>query len=535
MKIIGSRPYDLISTHGGWLSSIKVLSCLVPFLVSTACAWTPESSRQSEQSSSVDSTGAVVALSSNKSRDISSGFICFNVNAVRVKSWENPAFLSAVRDLSPSVLRLPGGDVGNFWDWRRGGLVQNVVNLPDGYPKFLKSRERQYEASKLGNIKHGLDRTETSPLFVLNMLSSNLASQLAMLKQAEQLGIPIRELELGNEFYFATKNNRAVFPGPEDYARVASEWLRTLKSEYPDAKISVVGVDNQGLEGHKKFQPRRRNWNQTVLPLTLQQADAATFHIYPRHGLPPLNNVTEQSFPLFDETDVEVILGEPFRHWHKLQQSNEFQFVPRNKEIWITEYNLSEKISGDRSRPPRVIGSWTHGLYTLALSLLFLEDARVQKICNHVLVGSSQFAAVYANQKSFVNPTTPTASAPNSLSATGHSMQLFSKAINGATSAQQMQFQILPTLTGKDQFQYPSLYGWTFQVDNRQKRSILMNLSSSAQKVDVSQIFQNPVKFEQIHSAPRTLVTDASKVSRQLGTAVDRVLLPPLSVTLLLD
>lgn len=532
MSIKRFQPCDFQLIQSRSESFLKLATLLIPLLsLLTTC----DSSSVDDIPAADTSADQIQARLSEEDRVIPAGLMCFNVNSVRVKSWQNPDLAAAIKRLSPQELRIPGGEVANYWDWKRGGLVTDLRTLPGGYPAFLRAKERQYVAGKLENIKVGLQRTQTAPIFVLNMLSSTLESQLDMLNRAEALGIPVRAIELGNEFYFGTPNHRAVFPSPKAYARIASEWIVQLKLAFPDADISVVGVDNQGLEGYKKFKSRRRNWNRLVLPATLETGDAATFHIYTNNGLDKLGDTSDQSFPFFEVEDVAVVLGEPFRYWDSLKKGDEFRAVPEDKAIWITEYNLLEKIQGDRDRPPRVIGSWTHGLYALAMSLLFLEDPRISKICNHVLVGSSQFAAIYADETSFINPTAPTRSEPNGLSATGHSLQFLGKALNGATSAQKIIFEAVPYITGNAQFQYPALYGWLFQADSGQKRAILMNLSNSPHEVDVSQIFQQGIRFEQVHAPPRTLVYDDRQLSSQTGSADTLLALPPLSITLAVE
>ena len=486
------------------------------------------------RSSSAEIQANVIPISasvSEKHRHISSDFMCFNVNSVRVKSWHNLDFIGAVRQLSPGVLRIPGGEVANYWDWQRGGLIVDPDGLPDGFPFFLKNKERRYTSSQLEDFRLGLYQTNTKPLFVLNMLSSNLDSQLEKLRQAERLGMPIEEVELGNEFYFGKKNNKAVFPTPSSYAEAASMWAQEIKDEFPNAKVSVVGVENYGLDPLKRQRPRRRDWNQDVLPQTLRSADAVTFHLYPGTGLES-EWENSRNYPYFDTQDVPLILGEVFRYWHGLQRSGEFQFVPENKEIWITEYNLFEKQSGET--PPRVLGTWTHGLYTLAMSLLFLEDPRVSKICNHVLVGSSQFAAIYSDTDSFVNPANPSVkSKPNGLSATGHALQFLGKALKDSSGASPLDFSGLPYQKGKQGFEYPALYGWSFDQISSQKRVIIMNMSQSVETIDITKLFEGHVKLEQISGSPRTLLDSEGQLIQDSAFVTDALTLPPYSVSLL--
>lgn len=55
----------------------------------------------------------------------------------------------------------------------------------------------QAGTSRLEDFAVTLAATGTAPLFVLNMLTDTLASQLRFLAHAESLGMPINFIELG--------------------------------------------------------------------------------------------------------------------------------------------------------------------------------------------------------------------------------------------------------------------------------------------------------------------------------------------------
>lgn len=471
-----------------------------------------------ENSSAQTSQASIKASLSQRRRALPPGLMCFNVNALRVQQWSDPRFTDAVQSLSPKVLRLPGGQGSNYWDWRRGGLIPDWQGLPDGLPFFLKSaRDRQYTAGSLENFLSISDTTDTTPLFVLNMLSSTLESQIQMLKQAEALGIPIQEIELGNEFYFGTRNNRAVFPTPTDYAQTAVQWIAKIKKEFPQAKISVMGVSDQGRSGYR-LEQRRLNWNRFVFPVTLDSADAVTLHVYPDPELGPTTQAMQRDYPRFSELDIPIILGEPFRHWHAIQKTDGFGTLPRDKKIWITEYNLHERLRQRKVRQNRVPGSWAHGLFNLAMGLQFLEDPRVEKLCNHMLVGDSQFSAIYDSNKSFskfADSSIPTTSF--GLSATGVALQPWGQAMSQASEARKIEFTNVPTLRGKQQFQYPALYGWSFANQQEEQQAIIMNLSSRPLQVDLSSIFPSGMAYRQVEGNPRTLVTASNSLKETTG------------------
>lgn len=476
---------------------------------------------------SVSASEKVIKTKLGASRNLSPNFMCHNVNSTQVANWQDENFTNAVKNLNSTSLRIPGGDVGNYWNWQRGGLIENTDALPTGLPFFLRFKARKYTASKLEDFKVGLNSTNTEPIFVLNMLTSSLESQLQMLKYAEDLGIKIKYIELGNEFYFNIPNYKKTFPNPRSYGLEAKEWTKKLKKQFPDAQISVVGV-----VPNRDKPPRLQHWNKVMRGVALPTADAITLHIYNDHGLDNKSYKTE-SYPYFKDNEVTTILGEPFRNWQKLKSDRNYQAIPNNKKIWITEYNLFEDIfqNGNNKPIPRVAGSWTHGLYNLATSLLFLEEPRVELICNHSLTESSIFGAILNTSDSFVNPADETMQAtPMSLSANGSALSLLGEATKDMDSATPIEF-ITPTqLTGKDNFNYPALYGWKFNNDQENK-ALLVNLSPEEKEIDLSNLFSSTVQYQQLSGSPKDLVNQPGVLTKTSGEITTKIVLPAYSVT----
>ena len=459
------------------------------------------------------------------SRPLAETFMCFNVNSLRVQSWQREKFQQAVKNLNPSMLRIPGGAVGNYWDWQKGGLIDDTSNLAEGLPRFMRG-SLKYQASALPNYQEGLEATETAPLFVVNMLTDDLPSQMEMLRTARDLGMAIKYVELGNEFYFNIPNYRQGFATPKDYADMAAEWTKEIKKEFPEAEIAVLGVVPPPDKP-----TRLQTWNSSLLDAGLPEADAITLHIYEDHGLDQ-TQITRQEYPFFDETEIPIILGQPFHHWQQLTEDKNYQLIPKNKKIWFTEYNLMEDIFGkNRGTKPRVLGSWLHGLYNLTTSLLFLEDSRTEIICNHDLVSNYVFGAILANKNSFPNPDTGVSEAvPLSLSATGSTLEMLGSATKGMNKANKISFTNNSSLTGKDNLTYPALYGWMFS-NATDEQAIIVNLSSENKQLHLQSLFREPASYEQLHGYPWDLVDKKGILVENSGVVTDKIDLPAYSVT----
>lgn len=506
-------------------SSISWLNLLVltSLLLTNGCSGQKNLGKKSASAE----PSVVNASLSSVSRPLSENYACFNVNSLLVKSWSNPEFQQAVRQINPKLLRIPGGTESNYWDWRKGGLVKNVREAMAGYPINFRNKDLKYDASKLEDLQGGIKETHTEPIFVLNLATSSLESQLEMLRTARNLGMSVKYIELGNEFYFDVSNYKRVFPSGADYAQTASEWIVAIKQEFPAAKIALVGVAPK-----PKDSIREQNWQKSLLNSAMYQADAVTLHLYNGHGLNSQID-SNSTYPFFSSEEVQLILGQPFRSWQKLQNNDQLKLIPDNKQIWITEYNLFENVFGkkNRDKQQRVMGSWTHGLYALTMSLLFLEDSRIAIACNHVLTGNSRFAAILANKGSFINPSDEDFRVkPKSLSATGSTLSLLGEATSGMTQGQKINFSPESTLVGKKNFEYPALYGWVFN-DGKHSQAIITNLSNQNIRINLEQIFSASVSYQQFSAVPQTLITGNEVIKRKSDTVFPEIMLPAYSVT----
>jgi hypothetical protein len=162
-------------------------------------------------------TGTVTA-SSGATRSLTPFFLGYNNVPFLSPSWTNPEVVKVATQLKPGTLRSPGGTVANYWDWQTGWFVPgapfNSPRSPYGLPE----------------LQIAVQTTAAKPVYVLNMLTSHLDSQLNMLRTAKQMGLPVNFVELGNEFYLSS---------PEDYKKKVSDGRRlwfdgnNLDSSYP--------------------------------------------------------------------------------------------------------------------------------------------------------------------------------------------------------------------------------------------------------------------------------------------------------------
>ena len=130
------------------------------------------------------------------------------------------------------MLRYPGGNLADWWDWRTGWCVSATVAA--GCPEChnaCKSKPRRYF---LTEFRAALRRADASAVLMVNMLTSDLDEQLAYLAHAQDIGVLVAGtyVELGGEFYWGQFSGR--WPRATDYSAEANTWADArLTTLYP--------------------------------------------------------------------------------------------------------------------------------------------------------------------------------------------------------------------------------------------------------------------------------------------------------------
>ena len=157
-------------------------------------------------------------------------------NTQRRMRWDRGDFGTALGQLDPGTIRYPGGTIGNYWDWH-AGWFQDGGPWP-GQTNDLTGEVIEPFDNSLAPFEMALADCDASPLWMVNMLtidgrlgtaSDNVrmaGDQVQFLRAAADRGMPVRRVELGNEFYLAgakpgpNENDYAIrFPTAGHYAR----------------------------------------------------------------------------------------------------------------------------------------------------------------------------------------------------------------------------------------------------------------------------------------------------------------------------
>jgi hypothetical protein len=396
----------------------------------------------------------------------------FNGNNTKGPAWTNKTYRDSVASFHFKIIRYPGGNVANWWDWQKGWYTDNP-SAPDRFKK-MKSIP-----NGLKELKTLVEATNCDVVFNLNMISSTLDDQINMLTSAQSLNIPIKWVELGNEFNNQKNPGRQTFPNPEDYGKVCRQWIDAIKSHFQNAKVAVVG-------GDRNYGPDVKNWNDIVLK-NAPNADALVAHLYPRKG------------NALDESGI---------HFQKLYNEFVYSFTNQgfntvNKSIWVTEFNIlwsaedNEETGGGEPKQY----TWAQALATLLMTSMTTSlSPNTTLILNHNISGVPIFSALETDKRTFRK-------LPN-----GIGMHAWLMASDDMDLITKINFK-----NDNKSFQDYEVFGWKFS-NNAKSSILLVNLLNSPLKVDLSSIVNGNANFETKSADKNSVINSAADIKYNTGT-----------------
>ena len=105
----------------------------------------------------------------------------FNGNTIRGPSWTDTVFNDSVATMFPELLRYPGGNVSNYWNWDSGWFYSQAT-LDSIFPDTPFTTPNWYSNSIPIDIspvhfKNALDQIGAEGVFTVNMISSVFTTQ----------------------------------------------------------------------------------------------------------------------------------------------------------------------------------------------------------------------------------------------------------------------------------------------------------------------------------------------------------------------
>lgn len=394
----------------------------------------------------------------------------FNLNNQTKPTWSNQSFLDSLQSLHVEFLRYPGGTISQYWDWQNGRALPASAWGIGGYQNYQYIGTTTMVPDFLSDYKSALDSLDAKPLFVLNVLSRDVRDQINMLRAARDIGINVEYIELGNEMYFVETDFINRFPTAGTYAREMNIWRDSILTNFPNAKIAIIGATTQPLTPNGLPTPDRiRFWNDSIYA-NYQPVEYITFHNYYNHKTPGLN------------PNANNVIANAFNE-HQLFKSYSSNTLPAGIKVWFTEYNLNDNTQGAHT----VASSWLHGLFTGVLFLKHFEDPRIEMLINHQITGSAPFASL--------NSYSSGDTLSNNLTAEGNVMKWLNKASKNHISSTSLDFSLNPTINANS-LSFPSFLGRYFIDSIGNKSIVVFNLSDNSYELDLSNIFSTQTNKE---------------------------------------
>eukprot|EP00936_MAST-01D_sp_MAST-1D-sp1_P002946 g2946.t1 len=355
-------------------------------------------------------------------------FLGFNVVNLQSGNFSSDAeyVRSTAGALQAGILRYPGGNLADFWDWRRGWCVENATaaSCPEcRNPCSGKSVPRRYS---LEEFAIALNASSARPVFMLNMLTANLTEGLAMLEHARAIGL-LRHgayAELGGEAYWGKYSGR--WASGASYAVEANEWAHAIRSRFNSAAAGDVKVLAVAAHSIANKDPADRGylWNK----LLYANLDTGVIHGVSMHPYLHLGDDTTGEGPLqpgvgprakgegptgwsanasVQQSNLDLLrsplgaeglLGVPFFVATSASGNAATHFpLPAPLRLVITEYNVME-----RAGPLKL--TWLHALFTVATALNLLSIRQVEGVLLHVLLNGYGWGALYETDADFAGP-----------------------------------------------------------------------------------------------------------------------------------
>lgn len=357
-----------------------------------------------------------------------------------VLSWTDPALETGIENVAIGSVRYPGGDSGNYWDWQQGTVYPLGGNTSvDDFLADLSSLSQATGVSPLYNINV---MTFNNQLITKTTLSAAMDNQIQLLQAAQGLGLPVNDIELGNEFYWSEPDHDQEFPTAKDYQQTANLWAATLKQSFPNAKLaSMLSIPYPG-------DPRTRTWNTPVLQ-NIRGIDAVTIHRY--------DSIIDGG--VWDGTPADAILSLAFTDWASVLAGEVRPAEQKRLRIWITEFGGFS----DCTSNAQFTGTWLEALYQTQMALQFLSTASIDQMQLYNMAGSTG-SLIFQNTSSYwdgcLQKDITFNATPGALTATGQAYALIGNALQGTTSVSEVVFPEAPLIKpGSGVKPYPSATG----------------------------------------------------------------------------
>lgn len=242
--------------------------------------------------------------------------------------------LDLSKQLSPRVIRFPGGTLANYFH-PKGigyGLKEGEVK---GQGVMYKELQKQSEISTnaLDDYIEYSKTVKHKCLFVANIITGTPEDVIYAINKIKAAGTEVIGVELGNELYF--NEYRALFPNVQTYINKAKIFAGPIRKAFPELKIGVIAAklagEAGGTVGTGAFADE---WNTGLGKESFY--DAFIVHTYVKDD----NCAELATSDLQKGFECEYELLSPVFYQLSSKLFDPFKKYYGNKKMWFTEWNV---------------------------------------------------------------------------------------------------------------------------------------------------------------------------------------------------
>ena len=366
--------------------------------------------------SSITSTSANTApLNVLAQRTVPDEFFGYNGAALAIADWntvDKAKFGGSTQRSGASILRFPGGDESNFWDYTRNGLITNSEDILPLAPWHSHGRtlpiHLAYQIEKTtatpANLKQFFTASGSPRLiWCTNCTTSSPEKEILAMQALEAAGHTITDIELGNELFFNVPyyTGDAEHPlrghtSPSAFATdMIQNWIPAMRSQWPNAKVYVLGTPDYSFQFG-----REANWNYALKDAGCFEpgkADGLTIHPY--YSIENLN-IDKSAVGSVGRASVAGKLAHA--ELANILNSRSLEILPEGIDIACTEFSVLE----DRTQTGFVVfgQTWAQSLIQVQNVKIMLRDRRCSMALLHSLLSNPQWEGVCGESGTAMDP-----------------------------------------------------------------------------------------------------------------------------------
>jgi hypothetical protein len=238
------------------------------------------------------------------------------------------------RQSSSTVLRFPGGNVGNFYHPQGNGYGYIRSEIPNNsfYNASFNWSATQTENLIYPFMRYAKDMGVNRILYVANVYTGNINEAIFVIDTFQKNGFTVVGVELGNEFYYKPFIDK-IKTG-QNYANIVRPFATELKSRYPGIPLAVAAWEHTGAISEKMGFLKINEWNKAIA--NIPGIDAFAIHKYAN-----IRSCESQTNLINTFNCVKNLTHYEFHDWGNRLVDYHTGFNS-SKRLWFTEFNVED-------------------------------------------------------------------------------------------------------------------------------------------------------------------------------------------------